>query len=180
MVNSLPGWILQKFLSTLPARGATRPPLPHQIRCWISIHAPREGSDVGLVQILGFRQISIHAPREGSDYGGLTNSAKGDNFYPRSPRGERHLERVTADSQHHISIHAPREGSDRGAPGSRWRERKISIHAPREGSDLLRALGGRAPGHFYPRSPRGERPAQKEGRDERKLFLSTLPARGAT
>ena len=56
-----------------------------------------------------------------------------------------------------ISIHAPREGSDhpgRDRPGGI----QISIHAPREGSDNLASLsisGG-------------------------KLFLSTLPARGAT
>ena len=34
----------------------------------ISIHAPREGSDDGLYRLLeGLRIISIHAPREGSD-----------------------------------------------------------------------------------------------------------------
>ena len=78
------------FLSTLPARGATMPlpvwatqlldfyprsprgerPEPAQHRAGqpdISIHAPREGSDMlegwgGLEE-----HISIHAPREGSD-----------------------------------------------------------------------------------------------------------------
>ena len=57
-----------------------------------------------------------------------------------------------------ISIHAPREGSDdrhRPRPGL---VKIISIHAPREGSDLG-AIS------------RGEFPS---------LFLSTLPARGAT
>ena len=35
--------------------------------------------------------ISIHAPREGSDYQDWTPSGEaGKNFYPRSPRGERH------------------------------------------------------------------------------------------
>ena len=56
----------------------------------ISIHAPREGSDIGVTtnqQML--TQISIHAPREGSDVsdGGTGSSTP-------------------------ISIHAPREGSD--------------------------------------------------------------------
>ena len=35
----------KKFLSTLPARGATWPILPHGLTFSISIHAPREGSD---------------------------------------------------------------------------------------------------------------------------------------
>ena len=63
------GDIRAKFLSTLPARGATarrcsawRPPQR------ISIHAPREGSDVQASDELSLlKTISIHAPREGSD-----------------------------------------------------------------------------------------------------------------
>ena len=61
-----------------------------QNRVFISIHAPREGSDLGKVRIgqesIG---ISIHAPREGSD----------------------ELVPVVFDDIG-ISIHAPREGSD--------------------------------------------------------------------
>ena len=34
----------------------------------------------------------------------------------------------------------------------------ISIHAPREGSDMVCRQRRRAGQHFYPRSPRGERP----------------------
>src|SRR5699024_10571257 len=80
-----------EFLSTLPARGATRFFLFGGTPALISIHAPREGSDrVKGVHLLGQnvflstlpargatrpRQlhrrgcagISIHAPREGSD-----------------------------------------------------------------------------------------------------------------
>ena len=55
----------------------------------ISIHAPREGSDVGIVQYFDVLGISIHAPREGSD--------------ELSICGALHRQ---------ISIHAPREGSD--------------------------------------------------------------------
>ena len=55
----------------------------------ISIHAPREGSDVFLIGDMFPVDISIHAPREGSDdlFGAL-------------------------DCHWNISIHAPREGSD--------------------------------------------------------------------
>ena len=56
-----------------------------------------------------------------------------------------------------ISIHAPREGSDYNIMTSQ-REKFISIHAPREGSDELADMWSNP---FV-------------------LFLSTLPARGAT
>ena len=48
-------------------RGATKHMFPHHGASHISIHAPREGSDLSYstwdVGVL----ISIHAPREGSD-----------------------------------------------------------------------------------------------------------------
>ena len=56
------------FLSTLPARGATSVAEVVERLEAISIHAPREGSDV---EDTGYKLpslvISIHAPREGSD-----------------------------------------------------------------------------------------------------------------
>ena len=101
-----------RFLSTLPARGAT------------AVHR----------QLQGAGGISIHAPREGSD-----------------------LVDVPAILAIDISIHAPREGSDRPPP-PRSIPSAISIHAPREGSDMELQMGMKAD----------------------TLFLSTLPARGAT
>ena len=123
-------------------------------------------------------------------------------FYPRSPRGERPLafELVHVDAV--ISIHAPREGSDGARAQGHRLNLSISIHAPREGSDPASPGCPRWRGHFYPRSPRGERrppgcpPAMwthfypRSPRGERQsppfwswpvsVFLSTLPARGAT
>ena len=55
------------FQSTLPARGATARPLRLSSRPFISIHAPREGSDNTAQRKGGAKNISIHAPREGSD-----------------------------------------------------------------------------------------------------------------
>ena len=79
---------------------------------YISIHAPRMGSDMRRANSSPRRPISIHAPRMGSDLPGA--------------RG--HLRRGQ------ISIHAPRMGSDAvfAMPQVWWR---ISIHAPRMGSD---------------------------------------------
>ena len=55
----------------------------------ISIHAPREGSDVDDYQFVRLWNISIHAPREGSDSASSSGTGVEDYFYPRSPRGER-------------------------------------------------------------------------------------------
>ncbi len=81
---------------------------------YISIHAPRTGSDPARRDnrvVSG--KISIHAPRTGSD-----PTCQG----PRWKCG--------------ISIHAPRTGSDT-RPNNRFSSPKlISIHAPRTGSDL--------------------------------------------
>ena len=56
----------------------------------------------------------------------------------------------------------------------------ISIHAPREGSDLGELGTEAAKQDFYPRSPRGERREAGRPTGSFDLFLSTLPARGAT
>ena len=58
----------------------------------------------------------------------------GRDFYPRSPRGERHIRHEIVHAFLFISIHAPREGSDHGNIGC-VQITAISIHAPREGSD---------------------------------------------
>ena len=56
------------FLSTLPVRGATVVVVFKLVHFVISIHAPREGSDLALVvEAAVGGGISIHAPREGSD-----------------------------------------------------------------------------------------------------------------
>ena len=59
--------LIVQFLSTLPARGATVRPLPPIV----------------------MEDISIHAPREGSDMQTVSQWATTSYFYPRSPRGER-------------------------------------------------------------------------------------------
>ena len=96
------------FLSTLPVRGATFQLLSGFSRFSISIHAPREGSDLDVVRAGGpddeflstlpvrgatrrhitstsKQKISIHAPREGSDCLSFKSGSKNKHFYPRSP-----------------------------------------------------------------------------------------------
>ena len=124
-----------RFLSTLPARGATIGALPRRAGDPISIHAPREGSDAQQIMLSKKTYaISIHAPREGSDPLRRKRGVGGRHFYPRSPRGER----------------------------------------------LPSIVMGGMPPDFYPRSPRGERQTRAVTSTPRAAFLSTLPARGAT
>ena len=56
----------------------------------------------------------------------------------------------------------------------------ISIHAPREGSDPQSGRIRCPISNFYPRSPRGERHFEHFRKRDEAIFLSTLPARGAT
>ena len=73
------------FQSTLPVRGATASILTVGKNSRISIHAPREGSDLIDCIVQCGELISIHAPREGSDYyaTGICKSLL--YFNPRSP-----------------------------------------------------------------------------------------------
>ena len=122
------------FQSTLPVWGATIQQRTFCCDKFISIHAPRVGSDNKLNGLGDISVISIHAPRVGSDAGGGGMVLLTD-----------------------ISIHAPRVGSDlifitRFSPelvfqstlpvggATVWMlppepPEEISIHAPRGGSD---------------------------------------------
>ena len=80
---------IEEFQSTLPVRGVTVISDRAFSPIFISIHTPREGSDLYAKFTLDENGISIHTPREGSDSPGLG------------------LLRFCG-----ISIHTPREGSD--------------------------------------------------------------------
>ena len=78
-----------------------------------------------------------------------------------------------------ISIHALREEGDHLADNAR-RGRLISIHALREEGDLRGVLSAPSALHFYPRPPRGGRPARRSFCAVSFAFLSTPSARRAT
>ena len=102
--------------------------------------------------------ISTHALREEGDGGnrfGLYRHAP--DFYPRPPRGGRHLSRVTV------------------SPAA-----AISTHALREEGDLLSECRGRCWQNFYPRPPRGGRPHKPLAGLRQGQFLPTPSARRAT
>ena len=147
----------------------------------ISIHAPREGSDAFVISYGAVIVISIHAPREGSDAGRTPGCLCHQTyFYPRSPRGERQMHLSKRANGKKISIHAPREGSDPNRRNLRGAGSHFYPRSPRgERLPTMQALW-RLPRNFYPRSPRGERPPLSKMPPRLSIFLSTLPARGAT
>jgi len=51
----------------------------------VSIHAPREGSDIEAICESYEARVSIHAPREGSDNSSFGHTASARSFNPRSP-----------------------------------------------------------------------------------------------
>ena len=118
------------FQSTLPVRGATDSSYSLYLTSFISIHAPREGSDVMCrVRRLARQRFQSTLPVRGA----------------------------TAEDMEFtfcvfISIHAPREGSDDNLIDSIVGF-EISIHAPREGSDHFTYLQRGGQINFNPRSP---------------------------
>ena len=73
------------FQSTLPVKGATPRHFVNQIVKVVSIHAPREGSDLQGIDTQPTRAVSIHAPREGSDIAAHIAAVFLWSFNPRSP-----------------------------------------------------------------------------------------------
>ena len=101
--------------------------------------------------------ISIHALLAESD-GMFTGASRiSENFYPRSPCGERPLQRGSVPSLLCISIHALLAESDISSSALRsW----LSYFYPRSpcGERLIRRAAMSTDANFYPRSPCGERP----------------------
>ena len=156
--TTAPGGIrrLDVFLSTLPARGATERAALRIYRQRISIHAPREGSDVPLPRPRRVRRISIHAPREGSDTGCPDRRACRADFYPRSPRGERPLPGMLPYWQGNFYPRSPR--GERPLPvGEINVSTQFLSTLPAGGATPSRIIWPSGSLYFYPRSPRGER-----------------------
>ena len=149
----------ERFQFTHPGRGAT-------------ISRPRAGV---------VAEVSIHAPREGCDLGVLDSPRPSvRRFNSRTPGGVRLMLISHIPESLLVSIHAPREGCDfvfnnakvflgvfqfthpgRGATRETLRAEDlspVSIHAPREGCDSCRRLYRIGSLSFNSRTPGGVRP----------------------
>ena len=124
--------------------------------------------------------ISIHAPRTGSDACGCDEVHRVHHFNPRSPHGERHCKRTVPCQHGSISIHAPRTGSDQNLTLSASVRRKFQSTLPARGATIYPSIFTDLLNDFNPRSPHGERRFVVIHAVETVSFQSTLPARGAT
>ena len=95
-------------------------------------------------------------------------------FNPRSPCGERRACASRTTPHGSISIHAPHAGSDRRLLKDMVGVAAISIHAPHAGSDPAHRAGRLQSPDFNPRSPCGER--QGRGGDLRGHSLISIHA----
>ena len=101
--------------------------------------------------------ISIHAPRGGSDCGQNSRRCLPKYFNPRSPRGERRGPLYIYLRSLCISIHAPRGGSDSFQWSQTRRFGTFQSTLPAGGATFLQTACKRQREDFNPRSPRGER-----------------------
>ena len=189
------------FQSSLPVRGATDEIISMIGDDYISILAPRAGSDLVGNPIGYTMPISILAPRAGSDVAVRRGRPRVRHFNPRSPCGERRPNVRMSVPGNYFNPRSPC-GERRGAlwrPGGRlifqsslpvrgatwpreWAADRadISILAPRAGSDGDSSPPAGAERDFNPRSPCGERPVEYSGYGDKDPFQSSLPVRGAT
>ena len=125
------------FQSTLPARGATVTATSTWGNAYISIHAPREGSDGLLTLIAGAAdRFQSTLPARGATSICSSLMPIPLNFNPRSPRGERHSSACSVAALRRFQSTLPARGAT-NIPIIRIAATIISIHAPREGSDAF-------------------------------------------
>ena len=147
--------------------------------------------------------ISIHALREEGDSYQQGLSRMWTNFYPRPPRGGRPAQSSVFESSQEQFLSTPSARRATSAfNGSNNHIRFLSTPSARRATDELPLLD-RSPSDFYPRPPRGGRPATTSARmiganfyprpprggrqaffqyksTTKQIFLSTPSARRAT
>ena len=96
-----------------PPRGGRRPKMPiAPPRSNFNPRPPRGGRPSGTAHLTEVRDISIHAPREGGDLGFPTMRVGNRTFQSTPPARGATRTSSAAGGRQKISIHAPREGGD--------------------------------------------------------------------
>ena len=146
-----------KFLSTLSLRRATVHYDNYNLHCVISIHALLAESDAADISTRREARISIHALLAESDsISSIINNVI-DDFYPRSPCGERPIfGKINARRRIFLSTLSLRRAT-------RYKQHRLQCNF-----------------NFYPRSPCGERQLPTPEPPRMIRFLSTLSLRRAT
>ena len=189
-----------EFLSTLPARGATKNGNDSNNGATFLSTLPARGATAAISafssQTLNFYPRSPRGERPRMLSAMLYIWL---DFYPRSPRGERRKvlsavlplrtflstlpARGATDFYHPmlanlgISIHAPREGSD-PRPSAAPADRTYFYPRSPRGERLTSFLGSGAGPYFYPRSPRGERPPRPSAAPVGRTYFYPRSPRG--
>ena len=145
------------FQFTHPGRGATDLHSPRSIARDVSIHAPREGCDVGgRYMDIVTRKFQFTHPGRGATRAVWLRRSIVASFNSRTPGGVRPVHVLYLDEFRDVSIHAPREGCDYlSEECGVWEG--VSIHAPREGCDLFVNLFRPFTPCFNSRTPGGVR-----------------------
>ena len=168
-------FVTGKFLSTLSLRRATRAEnhanSQQEFLSTLSLRRATSASD-SLSDTSDV--ISIHALLAESDNKISAVSITRENFYPRSPCGERQWHHHARPIASTISIHALLAESD-AADISTRREASISIHALLAESDLFLIGQYLVSSNFYPRSPCGERQIPNQRKIDQKNFYPRSP-----
>ena len=167
------------FLSTLSLRRATRKAFSNFLLIRISIHALLAESDHPIGVLVRVVEISIHALLAESDKTLVILPKEFDDFYPRSPCGERRKVKVVEPGLlKFLSTLSLRRATP--ALHNILKLFPISIHALLAESDRRGQSASIQASYFYPRSPCGERLFCQVCIVARGLFLSTLSLRRAT
>ena len=144
---------------------------------------PRSPCGERLVKLKRYRGstfISIHAPRVGSDYSLTMRCLAGCAFQSTLPVwGATDCSRTTTKHVM-ISIHAPRVGSDLDDMVGKTVTIEFQSTLPVWGATLLAVKNGVFSNNFNPRSPCGERLSRSRVVICSGVFQSTLPVWGAT
>ena len=149
-----------QFLSTPSARRATRlsglvtPHVP------ISIHALREEGDHDLFHSPGFVYEFLSTPSARRATGGRRGRRRGArDFYPRPPRGGR---RATAQTAMEVTEFLSTPSARRATRAAVYRFNRfifLSTPSARRATGTFHGASRNTP-YFYPRPPRGGRPAR--------------------
>ena len=127
------------------------------IRIRISIHAPREGSDVLIICFWSlFCRFQSTLPARGATKALDTNKAPMQ-FQSTLPARGATLARRKSRWQSGISIHAPREGSDAVVKLTELLSEQFQSTLPARGATSILTKNCAIVLNFNPRSPRGER-----------------------
>ena len=193
-----------QFQSTLPARGSDLSPRPSTLAFGgFQSTLPARGSDIAMAGDIIKMPISIHAPRKGERLCSTGTPSSAIPFQSTLPaRGSDTDYWRGGLTWVGISIHAPRKGERRRKRGGKNANWYFNPRSPQGGATCIGTLLAPIIAYFNPRSPqggatdrllgapvymsisihaprKGERPDRKPRSRARRVFQSTLPARGS-